>query len=392
MFDYRTRLAGVVLVALATLSLGACSSIRSFLDPANIEYRGAGQGPILDVPPDLITPQGSDRYTLPGRTNSSQTLSEFNRERAAVDSAAPRSNDVLPVRDGARIERDGNARWIVINQPADKVWPMLRDFWASQGFALTTESPQTGILETEWAERRQKVETTGIRGILSRTFGSSYSSGERDRYRTRLERAPDGATEIYVTHRGMEEVVTGIQKDESVWQARPSDPELEIEYLRRMLAQFGTPRQSITVAGAPSGNGQSATGAAGTAGSERARIVEQSDVSTLQLNEGFDRAWREVGLVLDRVGFTVEDRDRSKGTYFVRYVDLDRRDPRQGTISRFFSGERKDLMGQRYQIAIVGSSSEVTVAVRDEAGQTPATPENKRVANRIIALLYEEMK
>ena len=206
---------------------------------------------------------------------------------------------------------------------------------------------------------------------MSRTFGSSYSSGERDRYRTRLERAPDGVTEIYVTHRGMEEVVTGIQRDESVWQARPSDPELEIEYLRRMLAQFGTPRQSITVAARPSGNGQSATGAASAAGSERTRIVEQSDVSTLQLKEGFDRAWREVGLVLDRVGFTVEDRDRSKGTYFVRYVDLDRRDPRQGTISRFFSGERKDLMGQRYQIAIVGSSSEVTVS-RARRGRTDA--------------------
>jgi len=392
MFDSRTRLAGLLLATLVTVGLGACSSIRSFMDPANIEYRGAGQGPVLDVPPDLITPQGSDRYTLPARTNSSRTLSEFNRERAAVDSAAPRSNDVMPVRDGARIERDGNARWIVINQPVDKVWPMLRDFWGSQGFALSTDSSQTGILETEWAERRQKVETTGIRGILSRTLGSSYSSGERDRYRTRVERAANGATEIYVTHRGMEEVVTGLQKDQTIWQARPSDPELEIEYLRRLLTQFGTPRQAITVAGAPSGKGKAVASAAGTAGNERTRIVSGTDVSTLQLAEGFDRAWREVGLVLDRVGFTVEDRDRSKGTYFVRYVDLDRRDPRQGTISRFFSGERKDLMGQRYQIAIAGSSSEVTVAVRDEAGQAPATPENQRVANRIIALLHEEMK
>ncbi len=120
--------------------------------------------------------------------------------------------------------------------------------------------------------------------------------------------------------------------------------------------------------------------------------MNQGDLASLQVAEGFDRAWREVGLVLDRVGFTVEDRDRSKGTYFVRYVDLDRRDPRQGTISRFFSGERKDLMGQRYQIAIAGSASEVMVTVREEGGQPPQTAENKRVANRIIALLHEEMK
>ena len=41
----------------------------------------------------------------------------------------------------------------------------------------------------------------------------------------------------------------------------------------------------------------------------------------LTLDEPFDRAWRRVGLALDRVGFTVEDRDRAKGLYYVRYVD-----------------------------------------------------------------------
>ena len=390
MFDRRTRLAGLLL---AVAFLSACSSIRSFMDPGNIEYRGAGQGPPLDVPPDLVTPQGSERYTLPERSSSAQMLSDFNRDRAAAGDASPRSSNVLPVRENARIERDGEFRWVVIKQPVEKVWPLLKDFWASQGFNLAVDSPQTGIMETEWAERRQKVENTGVRGMLSRMFGSSYSTGERDRYRTRLDRLPDGSTEIYVSHRGMEEVVTGIQRDQSVWQARPNDPELEIEYLRRILTQFGTPREAIAVAGAANVAGDAnAAPAAGTQQAQRTRVVTEADLAKLQVDEGFDRAWREVGLVLDRVGFTVEDRDRSKGTYFVRYVDLDRRDPRQGAISRFFSGERKDLMGQRYQIAIVGGASDVTVAVRDEGGQAPTSPENKRVANRIIALLHEEMK
>ena len=388
MFYRRGHRAGVVLAAaLAIACLGACNSIRTFMDPANIEYRGASQGPALDVPPDLVTPQSSERYTLPSRS-STQTLSEFQRERAtAVGDAAPRTNDVLPERQGAKIQRDGDLRWIVINQPVEKVWPVLRDFWASQGFNLATDSPQTGIMETEWAERRERVETSGLRGL------------------------PNGATEVYLTHRGMEEVVTGIQKDQSIWQPRPTDPELEIEYLRRMLVQFGVQREATTVAegsadGKVAGVGGAASPTEGGAqarvgeGDGRTRIVNQQDVASLQVSEGFDRAWREVGLVLDRVGFTVEDRDRSKGTYFVRYVDLDRRDPRQGAITRFFSGERKDLMGQRYQIAVVGanaagnpgSSADVMVTVRDERGEVPATPENKRVANRIIALLHEEMK
>ena len=393
-FDRRTRLAGLFLAA---LSLVGCNSIRSMMDPGSIEYRGAGQGPKLDIPPDLVTPQGSERYTLPERGASSRTLSDFNRERAASDDAAPRGSVVMPVREGARIERDGEFRWVTVKQPPEKVWPVLEDFWASQGFTLAMDSPQTGIMETEWAERRQKVENSGVRGMLSSVLGSSYSTGERDRYRTRIDRMPDGSTEIFVSHRGMEEVVTGIQRDQSIWQARPTNPELEIEYLRRILVQFGTAREAITVAGA--GSGASAPGgsvgsgsAASAASAARTRIVTQGDLSQLRVNEGFDRAWREVGIVLDRVGFTVEDRDRSKGTYYVRYVDLDRRDPRQGAISRFFSGERKDLMGQRYQIAIIRDTSDVTVAVRESDGAAPRTPETTRVANRIIALLHEEMK
>src|SRR5690606_17008014 len=202
------------------------------------------------------------------------------------------------------------------------------------------------------------------------------------------ERTPDGRTEIYVSHRGMEEIVTGLQKDQSVWQPRDSDPELEIEYLRRILVQFGTPRDDVMVAGA----GAAGDGAQATAGSESIRLVTENEVSRLEIDEGFDRAWREVGLVLDRVGFTVEDRDRSKGTFFVRYVDLDRRDPSQGAISRFFSGERKDLSGQRYQLVVAGAGSHSTVAVREADGTVPASPENQRVANRIIALLHEQLK
>ncbi|MGE0800885.1 MAG: outer membrane protein assembly factor BamC [Lautropia sp.] len=389
----RRRLAPLcrVLVVIAAVGVFAgCSSIRKLSDPGNIEYRSATTGPALDVPPDLISPQGNERYTLPtGRNSQSQTLSEYNRNRAAAGDNAPRDNEVMPARAGARIERDGNLRWIVVDQPVEQLWPELRDFWATQGFNLATDSASLGIMETEWAERRQKVETDGVRGILSRVMGTSYATGERDRYRTRVERLPNGGSEIYLTHRGMEEVVTGPLKDASVWQPRPTDPELEIEYLRRIVAALGrTPLQTAAAAAAGADSAEPAPPP------ERTRVLTDADPSSLAISEGFDRAWREVGLVLDRVGFTVEDRDRSKGTYFVRYVDLDRRDPRQGALSRFFSGVRKDLAGQRYRIVVEGNgaASDATIRVLDENGSAPASEENRRVANRIIALLHEQLK
>ena len=96
----------------------------------------------------------------------------------------------------------------------------------------------------------------------------------------------------------------------TAWQPRPSDPELEAEFLRRLMVRLGTPGErakQLTVSGEQQ---------------LRAEIVKASDgAERLQVHEPFDRAWRRVGLALDRVGFTVEDRDRQKGLYFVRYAD-----------------------------------------------------------------------
>jgi outer membrane protein assembly factor BamC len=395
---------GILVTALAT-SVAGCTSIRGALDPGNVEYRGATTGPVLDVPPDLVTPQSNDRYTVPtGRNTRSQTLSDFNRDKAVQQEVTPKDTTVLPASNVVRIERDGNLRWIVVSERADLLWPQLKDFWAVQGFSLATDEPNLGIMETEWAERRQKVETDGIRGVLSRTLGTSYATGERDRYRTRLERLPGGGTEIYVSHRGMEEVVTGALRDQSIWQPRPQNPELEVEYLRRIAAMLG---RSVAVSAAASGAAGKAPAASASAAApagtsvaaapadapSRTRLVTQADLSSIVLKEDFDRAWREVGIVLDRVGFTVEDRDRSKGTYFVRYVDLDRRDPKQGALSRFFSGERKDLAGQRYQIKVAAAEAGSSqIGVYDESGAAPATPENRRVANRIVVMLNDELK
>ncbi len=396
-----------LLVSVLALTLTGCTSIRKAMDPGNVEYRGATSGPGLDIPPDLITPQGADQYSVPSSRNTrAQTLSDFNRAKATQD-AAPRDTTVMPERAAARIERDGRSRWIVVNEPPEVLWPQLRDFWVSQGFNLVTDEPNLGIMETEWAERRQRVETSGVRGVLSRVMGSSYATGERDRYRTRIDRLPDGRTELTITHRGMEEVLVGTMKDSSMWQPRPNDPELEVEYLRRMLTMLGrAPVATASAAGSSAGSGAGGTGgadgsaaapAAGTtavpAMAARSRIVSEGAQTSIILDESFDRAWREVGLVLDRVGFTVEDRDRSKGVYFVRYVDLDRRDPSQGALSRFFSGERKDLAGQRYQIVVASNGQNAAnIGVLDTQGAVPEAEENRRVANRIVSLLNDELK
>ena len=139
-------------------------------------------------------------------------------------------------------------------------------------------------METDWAENRAKIPQGGIRNVIGKVFDNIYSSGERDQYRARLERGKDGAsTEIYITHRGMEEVLSA-DKNTSKWKARANDPEMEAIMLQRLMVRFG-------------GSEAQAASESGPAGA--ATLQEIFDGSKIiVVNDVFDRSWRRVGLAI----------------------------------------------------------------------------------------------
>lgn len=240
-------------------------------------------------------------------------------------------------------------------------------------------------METDWAEKRAKVDGGIIRNFLSRVLDTVYSTSERDKYRTRLERgAQPGTTEIYISHRGMEEVYTervSAGQADTRWQPRPPDPDLEAEMLRRLMVRFGVDdsRAKAQIAAPPA--------------ALRATLTRGDDgAGTLALNEQFDRAWRRVGLALDRVGFTVEDRDRSKGLYYVRYIDpqTDNKSDQGGFLSKLkFWGSDKPKPSEQFRIHVKdveAAGSQVNVLNKD------GTPGQSDTASRILTLLYEQLK
>ena len=382
------RVVLAALLAAATLATG-CSVTETLRDATRVDYKTATKGPPLEVPPDLVSPRSDDRFAIPQRPSSGTTFSEFSQRAAERPAAVAAGPNVLPQPPGARIERQGTQRWLVVEQPPEQVWPVVRAFWVESGFALRVDSPETGIVETEWSEKRPNVGDSWVRAQLSRVLGSLYATAERDKFRTRLESDGKRVTEVFVSHRGMVEEFTGAMKDQVVWVQRPSDPELEAEFLRRLLLRFVPARQvaAAAPAGAPSGT----AGAAPVA--DRATLIEADGRPYVALQDGFDRAWRQVGLGLDRGGFTVEDRDRSRGTFFVRYVDPEQEAKATGLLDRVFgTGSGKDLTGRRYRVtveAVVGGSR---VGVLDEAGAVPSTEVDRRIAGRIVGLLRDQLR
>lgn len=372
----------VVVAAWASIALGGCGFFGT--SGKNTDYRSqGGKVASLEIPPDLTSPVVDDRFVIPDP--KATTFSSYSRERGAAPATG---NTVLPKVESARIERVGEQRWLVLKTPPDRAWPVIKEFWTETGFILKRESPEVGIMETDWAENRAKIPLDVVRRTIGRVLDGIYDTGTRDKFRTRLEAGSEpGTTDVYVTHRGMEEIYTNVEKSSTAWQTRASDKELEAEMLARIMVKFGIVGTSDPKAGL-------IAGAAGTAQANVARAFYAPDKSgTLKVNEPFDRAWRRVGLALDRIGFTVEDRDRSKGLFFVRYIDPDAEavasSGGKGFLDRLAFWRKDDPASKpQYRIFVAEAAGSSDVTVQGADGKT----ENSSTAKRILGLLLEQLK
>ena len=370
-----------------TLSLinTGCKTLDLFSETKTIDYKSAGKLPPLDIPPDLIQPAIDERYSIPDSNSSgSTTFSAYSSERSGQSKAS--TSSLMPTSvQNVHIERAGTQRWLVIPQSPEAVWPIVKEFWQEMGFLIKIEVPEAGIMETDWAENRAKIPQDPLRTILSTFLDSIYSTAERDKFRTRLERNEIGSTEVYISHRGMTEVLEGGNLNRTIWQPRPADPDLEAEMLSRLMMRFGVEEEKARLELTTSRNTTQ----------ERA-YIDQETGSTLVINEAFDRSWRRVGLALDRIGFTVEDRNRVEGVYFVRYLNPEKDSKKTGDDEGILSGimfwrnnDKDDAKAAKYRIQVNNTETNTSkVTVLNDDG----TEVNSATTSRILKLLHEQLK
>jgi outer membrane protein assembly factor BamC len=364
----------VPLVAAAAIVLAGCESTTAIAPSKRIDYKSTANAPSLELPPDLTTPRYDDRYQV----TSASGL-------AAAGKSTAGKMDLLPAVPDAKIVRAGSERWLVVKAAPEQTWNIAQNFWQENGFILAVLQPTAGVMETDWAENRAEVPQDLFRRTLGKYVDAFYTTYKEDKFRTRIERGVEpGTTEIFISHRGMEQVPTA-QIDHSgaafAWAVMPPNPELEAEMLARMMMKFG-----VTEPQARAAVLQAAISP------EKARVEKTPEgLYKLTVDDQFDRAWRRVGLALDRIGFTVVDRDRSRGVYFVRYGDPDSAKPKsaESLIDKlaFWRSNDKDKPEQ-YQIVVAETAQTSVVSVQDPGG----IPDRTAASEKILSLLMDQLK
>ena len=385
----KSSLKRFLILPLCGVFLSACSSVNmdKVLPDKHVEYkREKVADRSLEIPPDLTSDRIENRIAGLGSPDGAATsYTEYTVKRQGQTAGAGMtSTGVLPEIKGVSVVREDQDRWLRIDAPVESVWPSVVSFWQEMGILLEVQDPTVGVMTTGWVENVADIKSDFITDYIRGVFSGLYDAGTRDKFRIRLERDDnDQGTELYMTHFGMQQSIattTSGDTEQEVWNVRPRDVQLEAEMLRRLMVHLGVSEAES----------RAELAAQEQRGVARSQIIKGRDGVSLLIEEPFSRAWRLGGLALDRVGFAVEDRNRSQGIYYVRYNDPTAGTDEGGWLSSlaFWKGDKDIDKQSRYQVQLTADELGTRVVVNDEQGQRS----NSDTALRILTLIQEQIK
>jgi len=330
------------LAALLSIVLSGCGALPALDEvvPDNTkEYRKAETMPPLDVPPDLSTARINDE--IAGNQQGAATYSEF--EEAATNPLASKY-DITPETKPS-LSGEGEKRHLIVPSSSEDTWKKLLSFWSQKGVEIKRQDDRIGLMDT-------------VIGV------DDYA------YRLRLERGDISKQSlVYVGAAGVE---ANAQKNEA---------------MLRQLAEFlGLVHQEeqAKVAAERAASPQAATVTA-------TLMDEGAGHQALLVEQDFPDVWRRVGRVLDSKGFAVEDRDRSRGTYFVHYIDPFNKAEAddEGLLSKlaFWKDDAEKTPEEFYNIKLISDAANTKIIILDAEG----TRTSSETAKRLLSLLQEQL-
>ncbi len=376
------RIQTLAAISLALIFLAGCETLG--IDSKRVDYKSASyKVPSLEIPPDLTKPKIEDRYSIPDDDNDEMVANYSDYAKSGEVRRMQGTVGVLPQTHNVRLERNGTQRWLVVDDKAENLWPLLKAFWQENGFVVTVDNPEAGVMETDWAENRAKIPLSPVRKLLGKVLDKLYSTDELERYRVRLERSPDGkSTEIYITQYTKEMMLTS-NKSDFHWQSKPNDPETEAIMLQMLMTKLGVTEERARLTAAAAAKAPTKLAQADLTGPPSKIQTQSNGQKIIVLNEPFERSWRKVGLALERSDIGVEDRDRSNGVYFVNLTPPPKE---KGWLDKLaFWRSNDSAKPVRFQVSVHANGDICEVSIVDEKSEyTPA-------AQRVLETLYQSL-
>ena len=369
-----------LILALTIVSVTACSGSKK--DTPKLDYQSQNNKIVsLEVPPDLRDPRNGDLYTLPqGTTASPNAMQQKSTNKP-----------VLATVKNVHIERRGTQRWLVVNdKKAAEIWPLLRAFWQESGFTIYSEEPQAGLMETDWAENRAKLPNQGLRKLFDKVgLGGVYTTSERDKFLVRMERNQNNGVDIFFTHKGLEEVFDSKKEENTIWQPRANDPNLEAAFLARFMQYLGVDEAIAQEQIAEKNDSMQ--------GTQFAKL----DGNRLIVYGAAERNVNRIGSALDRIGLTVQQFVSERGMFVVRPAPSESealeqaadQNKKTGMFSRLFGKGKKTAQAETMQaaqmfVALEEVGNGQRIILLDQMGK-PYTGEN---AQKWLNGLYRELR
>jgi len=258
----------------------------------------------LEVPDDLSAGRVTEPFSIPQIANTSGTT---------YPEKAPRPSPIIVGAEnkGAKIQKLGDRRWLVLAEPPSVVWPKLKQFLAENGVGSDTEAALRGRIITDWVQVDGEDNRDVVRLAIAQGKKDSSTLGGRDRVNFSVEQGMrENSTEIHVRHQNDVLGSDADLSDDKLLASESAVLAVEESLLRELGGYLAAEVSSQSVSRA----GQDLVGA-----SKAELATAQDGQPILRLNLDFDRAWASVTQALDNADVAVTDLDRSEGVF---YVDL----------------------------------------------------------------------
>ncbi|TCI05492.1 outer membrane protein assembly factor BamC [Corallincola luteus] len=354
-------------IALSSVSvlIGCTSAEDRRTASGNYDYLNVMPSRGLAIPEGLNAPATNEEYAIDDLESASAA---YGRE---LDIRAPAQ--VLPLVEGSNVKNSGGGKVSIDfsleedgGSVRDEVWRVLWEYFYEKGIRARFWDKDGGVLITEWFHSDVKLSDENT--LFDTLTFSEKEIHIRQRYLFSLDvnERGDKAT-LTALLLGHEETLNNRKVGDTLSNIDKRRYTVSLlngaighyEFKKRVLAheQEQQKFKPITLA-----VGKDASG-----------------LPAFIASAGFERTWARLALVISDLGFTIEDRNKSLGTYYVRYLGSQ-------TLwqSIWGDGIEIDIPKEQYQILLgdLGNSTSITLL----------SIENRPVGEERLAEIYDALK